>query len=94
MPREAIDVLAELANKIKEGRATPVDIMQIYRSLRDLPPVEASSIMQEVSGGSFAVVPIEPPAHWNERAKRAYRMFIQKALEEMEGMVSQVDTTQ
>lgn len=82
-PRDAVQTIADLAAKIKEGRATAVDVMLLYKEFRDMAPSDAARLIQETTAGEFAIVPLEPPADWNEVKKRGYRMLLRQAIEHL-----------
>lgn len=78
-PRHAVETIADLVAKLKEGRARPVDVMLFYKALQQLDPADASRMIEETTAGAYAVVPTTPPAEWNPQQRRAYRIFLAKA---------------
>lgn len=80
MPRDAVDTIADLAARIKEGRARPVDIMLLYKAFQDMPAGDALRLIEETTGGEFAIVPVEPPEEWNPVKKRGYRLLVREAI--------------
>jgi len=83
MPKDAVETIAALVARIKEGRSAPVDIMLLYKALQELDPADASRVIEETTHGAYAVVPTEPPPGWNAVQKRAYRIFLKKVMEAM-----------
>lgn len=87
-PRDAVETLQDLVGRIKDGKASPVDIMLLWKAMKNMPAADAAELIKETKGGAYAIVPVEPPAEWNAAKKRGYRILLQQAMESLEKMVS------